>query len=100
MDWICHEAVFRITHRQRPERIIRRELPRREVHDVVVPAVQCVSSAIFARRPVHRLLRYVYWAKKYDGARGLPQYAIAGLATSEHGSPAVDLCDIGVPDNE
>src|SRR5690349_21412320 len=100
MDWIWHEAVFRITHGQRPEGMIRRELPGREVQEVGVPAVQCVSGAIFARRPVHRFLRYVYGSQKYDGAGGPAQYVIAGLAASEHGGPAVDFRDIGVPDHQ
>ncbi len=50
-----------------------------------------VTRAIYVRRPVHRLLRYVYRAGKYLGARGSEQKAIAGLAASEHCGPAVDL---------
>ena len=55
-----------------------------------------MARAIYVRRPVHRLLRYVYRARKYLGARGSQQHAVAGLAASEHGDPAVDLRDIGV----
>ena len=100
VDRIRHKAVFRIAHRQRPERMSGRKLTCWEVHDVVVLTVQCVSSAIFARRPIHRFLWDVYWAKKYNVARGSPQYVIARFAASEHDSPAVDLRDIGVPDNQ
>lgn len=70
------------------------------MHDVVVLPGERMAYAIFARRPVHRFLRYIDWAKKYDGAGGSLQYAITGLAASEYRGPAVDLRYIGVSENE
>ncbi len=83
--------IFRITHRERPERIVRRELSCREVHDVVLPAVERMTRAVTVRPPVHRFLRYVYRAEKYPRVRGSQEHAVAGLAASVHGNPAVDL---------
>jgi hypothetical protein len=98
IDRIRHKVILRVTHSQRPECIVRRELSCWEVQDVVVLAVEFVARAIFGRRPIHRLLRYVY-GRKFVGARGFEQHAIAGLAASENGSPAVDRRDIGVHEN-
>ena len=62
------------------------------MHDVV-------ARAIYARRPIHRLLRYVYGAGKYLVARGSQQHTVAGHAASVHGDPAVDLRGFGTPEN-
>ena len=69
------------------------------MHDVVELAGELLARAVYGRRPVHRLLRYVYRAHKYSGARGAQENTIAGLTASEHGGPAIDLCDIGVREN-
>ena len=99
VDRIHHKVIFCITHRQRPECIIRRELACLKVHDVVVLAGELLTRAIYFRRPIHRLLWQVYWTKKCFGARGSEQDAMAGLAASENGGPAVDLRDIGTREN-
>ena len=98
IDRIRHKVILRIAHRQRPEGIIRRESACRKVHDVVVLAGQLLARAIYGCRPVHRLLRYVY-GRKSVGARGFEQHAIAKLAASENGGPAVDRRDLGVHDD-
>src|SRR5580692_12354134 len=99
IDRIRHKAIFRITHRQRPEGIVRRKAARRKMHHVVVPAVESVARAIFARRPIHGLFRYVYWARKYLGACGSEQHAVTGHAASEKGDPTVDLRGLNPRDN-
>src|SRR5215468_6292207 len=91
VDRIRHKAISRITHSQRPESIVGRKAARREMYHVVVPAVESVARGIFARRPIHGLLRYVYWARKYLRARGPGQHVVAGHTASENGDPAVDL---------
>src|SRR5215472_1978676 len=96
VDRIRHKPIPRIAYGERPEGMVRRELSRRKVHDVVVRTGQPLARAIYSRRPVHRLLRHVNWARKCQGARASQQSAIAGLTASVHGGPAVDLRHIGV----
>src|SRR5215472_3371692 len=96
VDRIRHKPIPRIAYGERPEGMVWRELSRRKVHDVVVRTGQPLARAICSRRPVHRLLRHVNWARKYQGARASQQSAIAGLTASVHGGPAVDLRHIGV----
>jgi hypothetical protein len=91
-------VILRIPHRQRPECIIRREPACRKVHDVIVLVGELLARAIYGRGPVYRLLRYVY-GRKFVGARGFEHHAIARLAASENGGPAVDRRNIGVHDN-
>ena len=50
-----------------------------------------MARAIGVRPPIHRLLRQVHRAGKKLGVRGSQQHAVAGLAQSEHGDPAVDF---------
>ena len=59
-----------------------------------------MTLAIFAGRPVHRLLRYVYRAHECHVACSTPEEAAAGLAASKHGGPAVYLGDIELRDDE
>ena len=59
-----------------------------------------MTRAIFAGRPVHRLLRYVYGAHECHVACGTQEEAAAGLAASKHCGPAVYLGDIEIRDNE
>lgn len=99
VDRIRHKVIPRIAHGERPERIVRRELSCRKVHDVAVLAGELLARAIYFRCPVHGLLRYVDWARECSGARGSVQDTIAGLAASVHGGPAVDLCYISVRDD-
>src|SRR5215471_15428118 len=61
---------------------------------------QRMPRAIFAGRPVHRLLRYVYGAHKSHVACGTQEEAAAELAASKHGGPAVYLGDIKLWENE
>jgi hypothetical protein len=99
IDRIRHKVILDITHRQRPECIIRREPTCRKVHDVVVLAGELLARAIYGRRPAHRLLRDVYRAHKYYGARATQKNPIAGLATSMYGCPPVYFRDVGVRKN-
>ena len=61
-------------------------------------AGKILACAIYGRRPEHRLLQYVY-GRKFVGARGFEQHAIARLAASKNGGPSVDRRDIGMHDN-
>jgi hypothetical protein len=99
IDRIRHKAIPRIAHGERPERIVRRELSCWKVHDVIALAGELLTCAIYCRSPVHRLLRYVDWARKCLGASGSVQGTVAGVATSVHGGPAADLRNIGVRDD-
>jgi hypothetical protein len=99
IDRIRHKVIFGVTHGERPECIVRRKTARRKVHDVIVRSGEPLACAIYFRGPVHRLLRQVYWTHECFIARGFEQDAIAGLAASENGGPAVYLCDIGVREN-
>lgn len=65
------------------------------MHGVVVLAGELLSRAIYRRGPVHRLLRYVY-SRKFVSARGFEQHAIARLAASKNGVPAIDRREISV----
>ena len=98
VDRIWHKVILRVAHGERPECIVRRKLACRKVHDVVVRSGELMACAIDVRRPVHRLLRYVY-GLEIIGTRGAQKDAIARLAASENGGPAVDFRDIGVEEN-
>jgi len=99
IDRIRHKVIPRIAHGERPECIVRRELSCRKVHDVAVLARELLAHTIFVRRPVHRLLRHVYRSREFIGTGSAQENAIAGLAASVYGGPAVDLRDIGVRDD-
>ena len=57
VDWVRHKALAVVSHSQRPECIVRRELSCREVHGVVMLSGERMTRTICGRRPVHRLLR-------------------------------------------
>src|SRR5450759_2664126 len=99
IDRIRYKVVLHIAHRQRPKCTIRRKLSCWKVHEVIVLAGELMVCAIYGRRPVHRLLRYVY-GRKFIGARGAQKNVIARLAASENGGPAVDCRDRGVEEND
>ena len=98
IDRIRYKVVLHIAHRQRPECTIRRKLSCWKVHEVIVLAGELMVCAISGRRPVYRLLRYVY-GRKFIGARGAQENVIARLAASENGGSAVDCRDRGVEEN-
>ncbi len=99
IERIRHEAFFRVSHGQRPERVVGREPFRREVHDVIVLSGERVARAIYVRPPVHRLLRHVYRAGKYSGVRGPREHAVARQATPERGDPAIDSRNLDPREN-
>src|SRR5712691_553001 len=49
IDGIRHEAFFRVSHCQRPERVVGRRTPRRKVQDVVVLSGERVTRAVNTR---------------------------------------------------
>ena len=90
IDGIRHEVFFRVSHCERPERVVGRKTARRKVQDVVVLSGERVTHAV-SRLPVHRLLRHVHRAGKDPGARGPCEDVVAGYAASEDRDPPVDL---------
>src|SRR5512143_892083 len=59
------------------------------MHDVVLPAVERPAPAIRVGPPVHCFGGDAYRAGKHQGLRGTQEHAVAGLAASVHGDPAV-----------
>src|ERR1700733_4985308 len=78
VKWIWHEIIFRVAHGKGPERAVWWEIAGREAQDVVVRSGELLARVVYLRRPVHRLLRYVYRTRKYDGARGAKKNPVIG----------------------
>lgn len=57
VNGIGRQDCFCIGHCQRPESVIRRQLPGWEVEYIAVLVVEFLFRAVFHRRPVHRLFR-------------------------------------------
>src|SRR5664279_968098 len=89
ISWIVHHIPNDIGRRERPEGVIRRELPARKVQDVFMPAAQRLPRAIRRGCPVRGLFKHIDDGQGF-GAGGPHEDSVAGLAAFANAAPAVD----------